>query len=106
MAKLKRRWQVLAVALAVWWAGYLAFDLLPPIRTDAGRIYLINASFLREAIPRCLATEDWPGCFGLLVDRLNAVEVHCRAIIVLVTGIAVRWLHARLCQRYTKMEVL
>jgi hypothetical protein len=103
---MKRGWQVLAVALAVWWAGYLAYDLMPPILIDDGRIYLINARFLREAVPRCLATDDWPGCLGLLVARLNSIEVYCRAIIVLISAAAIWPLHVRLERRYTKMDVL
>lgn len=103
---MKRGWQVLAVALAVWWAGYLAFDLMPPVLIDEGRIYLINARLLREAVPRCLATEDGPGCLGLLVTRLNSIEVYCRAIIVLISAAAIWQLHVRLGRRYTKMDVL
>lgn len=98
-----RGWQVLAVSLAAWWAGYLAFDLMPPVLMDDGRIYLINARFLREAVPRCLATEDGFGCLGLLAARLNAAEVYLRAIIVLCSGSAVWWLHIHLEERYSKM---
>lgn len=103
MAKLKWGWQVLAVSLAMFWAGYLAFDLMPPVLDEKGRIYLINALFLREAVPRCLASEDWLGCLGLLVARLNAVEVYLRTIIVLFSGSIVWWLHIHIEARYSNM---
>jgi len=106
VAKLNRGWQVFAVVLAVWWAGYLAFNLIPPVLVDEGRIYLINARFLREAIPRCLASEDWLGCFGLLGVRLNSIEVYSRAITVLISGAASWRLHVRLGRHYKRMAVL
>jgi hypothetical protein len=106
VAKLRRGWQVLAVALAVWWAGYLAFDLMPAVLIDDGRIYLINARFLGEAVPRCLASEDRLGCLGLLVTRLNTIEVYCRAITVLISGAATWRLHLRLRRHYTRLAVL
>ena len=97
---------MLAVGLAVWWAGYLVFDLVPPIRVDDGRIYLLNAGFLGGAAPRCLATENWLGCVSLLIARINSVEVYCRAVIVLFAGAAVWRLYAHLSLQYTKMAVL
>lgn len=106
MAQLKRRWQMLAVGLAVWWAGYLVFDLVPPIRVDDGRIYLLNAGFLGAAAPRCLATENWLGCFGLLMARINSIEIYCRAVIVLLAGAAVSRLHTHFSLQYTKIGVL
>lgn len=106
MAELIRSWRILAIGLGCWWAAYLAFDLVPPILLGKEGVYLINARFLRDAVPRCLAKDDWVGCFGILVSRINAVEVYSRLVIVLIAGAGVNAMHQLMWRRYRLMSVV